>query len=156
MSTFLYDFSLPHLEKFMVCLQFQIYLCLFYPSIYLRNGFKTPKIHQRNFPHEGWTDITLNLIHEYWYRLHWKIQGESDSVFEVSLEDKNSSILLKQKIFEMTKKFYIWILIKEKNFVDYYNTEIPDTILISNVMSHQLKNPIYHFGNTKICSKFRF
>ena len=99
MSTFLYEFSLPHLEKFMPCLQFQIYLCLFYPSPYLRNVFTTQKIHQRNFPHEGWTDITLNLIHEYWYRWHWKTQGESHCVFEVSLEDKNSSILLKQKIF---------------------------------------------------------
>ena len=99
MSTFSYDVSLPHLEKFMVSLQFQIYLCLFYPSLYLRNVFTTHQIHQRNFPHEGWTDITLNLIHEYWYRVHWKMQGKSDCVFEVSLEDKHSPIVLKDKSF---------------------------------------------------------
>ena len=70
------------------------------------------------------------------------MQGKSDCVFEVSLEDKNSPIVIKEKSFEMTKKFYIWILIKEKNLCSITILNKPDTILIRNVMSYDLKNPI--------------
>ena len=72
------------------------------------------------------------------------MQGKSDCVFEVSLEDKNSPIVLKEKSFEMTKKFYIWILIKEKNLCSITILNKPDTILIGNVMGYDLKNHTFY------------
>ena len=74
------------------------------------------------------------------------MQGKSDCVFEVYLEDKNSPIVLKEKSFEMTKKFYIWILIKEKKLV-FTKLNKPETIMIGNFMAYDLKNPMKSIDN---------